>query len=186
MVCAIREVDDGQCRRGKHQSSTAARDSPVGASDGESLSGPAFSPLVACLTIQGHQASQPVLGVGAWVREDPDHTDFEGARAWGLPIFPSVRIPHASTSICPAATAGGISDCGGISPRELVQSSVGSTTAHSNGILTGVVHVSGVTRDTRYDGRECRGRPWCHGAVQEMEVVPSEGSRAAGKLYRGW
>ena len=51
--------------------------------------------------------------------------------------------------------------------------------------ITGVVHDSGVTHDTRYDAWEFGGFSWCHGAVQEKDWVPSEGSRTIAKLDRG-
>ncbi len=51
--------------------------------------------------------------------------------------------------------------------------------------LRGVVHDSGVTRDTRYDGWESEGLSWCHGAVQENGLVPKTEVGGMLKLIRG-
>ena len=52
--------------------------------------------------------------------------------------------------------------------------------------IADVTLYGGDTHDTRYDVWGFGGRSCCQGAVQEMEVVPSEGSRAFAKLDPGW
>ena len=119
------------------------------------------------------------------------------SEAGGLGPLKSSPVPEPSrgtgqsTGVLPLGTSvpwrvgTGFSDV--VTPRRLL--AVGRAVARAiecgESESTFQRHITGVAHDTRYDVWECGARSWCQGAVQEIELVPSEGSRASTKLDPG-